>query len=401
VTSLQQTSPALDDTLEQALRHPQMPPEVQRRAQDLLHRLRNTVKIVVLGAPRSGKSVVIDMLLGQRVLGVQAGIPIVEITYGAYETVRFETPDGTVEDQMGCLCDYEIKGEVLSVAQELPLESLKAHNIIEITVDGDMAHQQAIVQHAADYADVLIWCSGSFDTREQALWAQVPERRKDNSFLALTMVGPFGAREALPETLSRVAPVAETEFLGIYPVAALRDAEALDAGGGADANLWGTSGAGQLRKDVLQLVASGRAGDADQAAVLLQKIQTAPWFQQVEQPRPVAKEVASGTVLEQALDHLQHKTQAMLAETQDMDPRSAAVLAQCVEAAREMTNALCNTTEQGTGLTAARAAAEEGEEMLMLLQLEQDEEAATDAVTVLLQLKKELTSHAAGQEGGE
>ncbi len=42
-------------------------------------------------------------------------------------------------------------------------------------------------------------------------------------------------------------------------------------------------------------------------------------------------------------------------------------------------------------LRAVEDAAREGEEVVMLCQLEQNEEAAVDAVTVLLQLRREIT----------
>ncbi len=404
MTQVHSHSPPLDVTLEQALQAPGIPQELDARARRVLERLRTPVRVVVLGPERSGKSALIDMLLEQTILGQQPKIPIIELCFGDTATVGVEDHDGRITTLPGHLVDFDITRDILSVQQQLPLEFLRDQTVTEITVDGSATQKQAILRYAADYADVLIWCSSTFNPAEQALWAQVPDARKDNSFLALTLADQTVNQAALPKVLERVAPVAQHEFLGIYPVSALQEVPA--QGATHETGLWRSSGGQQLRADLLQQLRTGRMADADHAEWMLRQLTLAasvpgtalraPAGRAADDPpsatedKPEAKGQGD-TVLNRALSQLQSRAQDMLAEAGDLDPQSEAVLAQCLEAAREMTSTLMAAGGTCPELNAAQEVVEEGEEMLMLLQLEQNDEAALDAVTVLLQLKKEMT----------
>ncbi len=412
---LQQDVPELEDQLHQALLAPQIPPELAERGQRLLQRLTSPVQIMVLGPAGSGKSSVVDMLLGQQVAGgdagtAEAGLAMVELVYGATPEVQFDGGGTPGERLPGQLSDYDVPAHIVSARQFLPHPMLTGQSITEITLAGSVAQQQAILRHAADYADIILWCSQSFGDTEQALWAQVPERKQDNGLLVLTMADQQIMRGALQDTVAELAAVVNQRFMGLYPVAALQGLKARQGRKRDDQDLWRASGAQRLAEDLRRRVAQGRAATQDQVETLLWQISAVVSASPVAKPRSVpdvaaapevplvpasVKQADAGgqAVLQSALSRLQSHATDMLNEAGD-SPQSAVVLDQCLVAVRDMAETLLATPADGPQIQAAREAGQDGEEMLMLLQLEQDEDAAVDAVTLLLQLKKELTDPA-------
>ncbi len=412
----QDDAPGLEQQLRVALAATGLSPQLAARGQRLLERLTRPVQVLVVGPAGSGKSAVIDMLLGTRATGALNGVAMVELSYGPAPCAVFEDANGNGAPLDGVLGDFVVPEECVSARQTYPHALLKFLTLTEVTLAGAQAQQQAILRHAVEYGDVILWCSQDFDTQEQALWSDVPERKRDSGFLVLTQADQQIMRGTLHDCVSQLAPLVEQSFLGLYPVAARQGLQAKGGGVGGDKALWRASGGQRLAEDLRRRVAQGRAATQDQAEAFLWQlsIQGTPVSEAVSGPAPAPQAEAmaehrptptpaptmsdpSSAVLEQALAQLQGQAEAMLEEAGDT-PKSAAVLDHCLLAVREMAETLLSTPQGSVqdmpALQAARAANEDGEEMLMLLQLEQDEDAAVDAVTLLLQLKKELSDPA-------
>jgi len=71
------------------------------------------------------------------------------------------------------------------------------------------------------------------------------------------------------------------------------------------------------------------------------------------------------------------------------------VLERCSQAAEELVTLLSSSDDRSEEIEAFREDAIEGEQMLMLLRLERSENAAADALTVLVQMKKEMSERRA------
>ena len=67
------------------------------------------------------------------------------------------------------------------------------------------------------------------------------------------------------------------------------------------------------------------------------------------------------------------------------------VLQGALECVRQLGQDLSGLDDRHPKVRAAQEAAQDCEEVLMLCQIEQDVEVATDAITLLLQLKRELS----------
>ncbi|MBY6141241.1 hypothetical protein KUV26_17520 [Leisingera daeponensis] len=380
--------------LEHTLSSGLLPSDVTGWGSQLLQRLRQPVQVAVTGAPGSGKSALIDMLLGRVVIGRNAAGLLTNICHGNEERVEFETAAGERLQQAGRLANAAVPPGTVRVHQYLPDPRLCTHSYTELPLAGPPASQQNTLQQASAEADIILWCSETFSGAEQDLWSAVPDSTKDHSFLVLTMADRQIMRGALPGLIEALEPVAAEEFLGVYPVAAIQGLTAQAAETPAE-DLWRSSGGKQLADDVKRQIELGRASDADQAELLIRQFGGAlladtPAAATAEAPQAPAASLAA------ALDQLQSGAEDMLAQAEAAGgPQAGPVLAQCMDLILGLSASL-ETLPGSAAVSAAREAAQDGEELLMLCQLEQDEDAAIDAVTLLFQLKKELADDPPG-----
>ena len=78
----------------------------------------------------------------------------------------------------------------------------------------------------------------------------------------------------------------------------------------------------------------------------------------------------------------------------ELDPSN--ILERCVDVISEISGTLEDADDDSPAIQTLQDNAREGEQMMMLLQLEDEEEAAPDAVVLLIQLRKEMAQHACG-----
>ena len=122
----------------------------------------------------------------------------------------------------------------------------------------------------------------------------------------------------------------------------------------------------------------------------------APVLPVIAPPAPAPRRTDAKAVLGQALGILQRCAED-LTTAKTADPRAAAdrIRHRCGTAADALVQLLSRTDGTDPLLETLKDDAIEGEEMLMLLRLEREETAAEDSLTVLLQLKKEISERVA------
>ena len=115
----------------------------------LLTRLQKPVQVVVIGLPGSGKSALVDMLLGDQVLGQGPSGGMVEITYGPRSRAEIEGADGRLRVVEGTLAAerdaLEDGPAILRMRQELPDARLRGMSVTEIALFGAPSRQSAIL----------------------------------------------------------------------------------------------------------------------------------------------------------------------------------------------------------------------------------------------------------------
>lgn len=406
------------DKLRHALAHKALPDDLVETGNHLLAGLQRPAQIIVLGLPGSGKTSLINVILRNVDLPALKSVPIFEIVYGSKK--RFRCTNGNSEECNGdgIVTQDAISNETVRVIQELPLPHLKSTRLAEINLKAPLDIRAKVLDWALHYADVAIWCSQNFDDREAAIWQEVPDRLKDNSFLALTKADQLQMKGTLSQQTAHFEDNYADEFYRMVPVATKHATAACADGAVADHDLWRASGCEVFSKALDRLVASGKLADADYADMLLARATALPDMATLSS---TANNTHLDATMDAASDHAETfdataGTSGIAADGTHMElseaietalsmiqtcaddlvaapnPRNNVtyILNHCAETAQALSTLLMDTAPDDKNIIRLRDDALESEQMIQLFQLERNETAAADAVTLLLQLKKEM-----------
>lgn len=401
--------------LRSALDGDALPLECRDVGQRLLAHLKKPTQITVIGLRKSGKTSLVNMLLGDPVMPDIDGVPIVELVYGDATRIVFESYGGSLQYSDDAIEDMRVPQDTIRVCLELPNKSLQDKSFVEIGLPDAGAEQLKIMDWATQRSDILIWCSQKFEDRELTLWASAPDQLKDHSFLALTMADRLHMKGELADRIAHLEPLVAEEFLCLYPVATQQAIAARAPGAEVNTGLWQSSGGKALNDGVQGQIDSGRMADMDQAHMLLGRfnIETSPQGQNPDrlpagndaaQVMPGAADARESSgqpepdaLLESALALLQDCADELMTDCTNATADSAdRVLERCTQTAEAVAALLSDAQSDDPQFSAIREDAMEGEQMVLLFQLERGENAASDAVTVLLQMKKEMSGRMYG-----
>lgn len=419
---MQQEANRVVDQLEVALQNGCVPAGFKKWGAQLLGHLRNPIKIAFVGLPGSGKSSLINMMLGRNIVPSLGSADIIEVSHGPRQQTTFEFADGTVTHHDGLVAEPASSKEAFRARLKLTEPTLQNQVYTEIRLTGPYDQQEYMLQYAVQSAAIFVWCTENFDEPEQRLWETVPEEIKDHSFLALTKADQKLMKGQLQQRISELETIVSEEFLGLYPVATLQGIAAREGGQSVQQDLWKSSGGQDLCESIERQVTVGRAEDLDKAAMLLGQLvseqQDAEESATQDNTRDVAKSGRSeknkkaeeetgardlwakdtARHMESMLALLQNHADEMMEEVArsgTVDP--SAVLDKCASAVSDLLDKLATAPEGDPVVENMREDARDGEEMLLLLQLEKGEEAATDAVSLMIQMKKEISEKMYGE----
>ena len=421
MTFAEQIDPVID-RLGRIVDDGQLPHPYDRWGARLLEHLTKPVQVVVTGFAGTGKSALIEMMSARPVLGRGIKAPVVELAYGETEQLIVERRDGSVSSVAGLLKDQTCPEDVIRIRQELPDNKLIPNDFIEMTLDGDLAQKRTTLEAAIERADLVVWCSQEFGEEEQLLWSMVPDTIKDHSLLVLTMADQQLMRGVLTDNIDRLNPIVAEEFLGLFPVATIQGITAQTCADTVNDELWASSGGKHLMDLLARQVRQGRNADFDQARIFMDRLamrmphvatpDTASSVanQVTEKPDTPMQETAVSNVaqadivadteavavLSEAVDLLQKHSARMLDEMDDSEELDTdRILTECTDAIHSVSDLLLSSGNDDPAKQAMNDDVQEGEEMLMLFQLERGEDAALDAVTLMLQIRKELSQNLA------
>lgn len=411
-----QTTELVVEQLSRVLASDRFPSEAQHLGARLLDRLRAPVQIVIFGKSQSGKSRLINMLLNDPVYPQIAELPTTEIVYGETRRMFLVRNDDTMQEWKSGP-DVPLPDSTVMVRLELPLPILNTFNLTEISLNGTTEDQRDLVTWGCERADVGLWCTQSFDAIERALWAPAQDALKDHSFLVITKADQLLMKGLLQDRIAELEEIVAEEFHSLYSVATIQAISACTPGSPPDADVWSASGGHALSEAVGRLVETGRRADADNALLFLSRYSAV--VAHIEQrrsrdePSPdrpkatvsvdVDAAAAMGAaqrdrkVFTEALEYLQDRAEKLMATLEE--PESAQtdlILDHCLDTANELSTLLADFDASDPALSDLQNDVMESADMMVLLQMEHSEDAASDAVTLLLQLKKEVAEKTAG-----
>ncbi len=370
----------------------------------VLNLLQNAVKTTFVGLPGSGKTKLINMMLGKNLLNSIPGVPITEVVYGREHRTTLVYSDGTLTRHDGLPVHHMPTQNAIRARIELPENILRQQHFTEISLVGSPEQQLQMFQQVTSMGHVTIWCSEQFGPDELAIWRTAPEATKDHSFLALTMADRLLMKNLLIDRIQQLGPIVSEEFLGLYPVATLQAIAARADQDCIEMDLWESSGGKDFLLAVQDQVNSGKSAELDRASMLLAKFGDTPVrdpgaapTDDQQRPEPAAGSAPppnSGTgpsVVDRIHAQLQNCAERMLERTgssADADPDW--IIDQCCEAISEIAQLIETESPEQAGIADLLSDLRDSEEMLLLMQVEKGSKAAEDAIVLMLQLKKEI-----------
>jgi len=348
-----------------------VPAAAQANARDLADRLEGGVRIVVLGPTGVGKSALCDAIFRGHLSSAADG--------PARCFVQNEQTEISVAET----------DVARAVVRASPFGDAQ---VLDMAMPADKAEAKALVAQAMDRADIVLWCTEAFSPDEAALWALAPDALKDHSFLVLTQADRLAEAGVLQDRLSALQDIVAEEFHSLLPTttaALLADAQEDEPAPPAQ---FAASGLKALVDAVAAMVLQGQRADLDSALLLLERnglLMGDPPVGLAPDPKdtPASKEfkTAQETLVERAYD---------LAELgfDGADDDMSDIFELCGTIAEELVDAIEAEAARYPHLSAWRDSFQDGNDKIMLMTMENDVRSASDAVTILLQMRRDMAA---------
>ncbi len=362
-----------------------LPEKARHRATQILARLNAPVRVVLAGFPSSGKAHLVNTLVGEAVLPEATLLPTVSIRWDKVAGTTLTMPDGLKLEFEGPLNGPDVAQAAFAQLRR-PIEILRRISILNIVAEANAAEQLAALRWAQPRTDIALWCTNGLGKLERSIWSNAPEEIKDHAYLVQNT-----------NEMSDL-PIAEDEdFRAVFPIGT--------GGRGADA----------LIAEILKLADIGRQADMDAAQLFLNRYysspDTAPGAAPAMAEAPATYSAATPasqsampegpdemspvlrTVCETGFELLRDTGRKLLSK-QEIEARD--ILEGCTATVTKLTDVIASEEDDGDpGLVAVGDLVMEAESQLVLLEIEADEAAAADAVTLLLQLRRDFETRIA------
>lgn len=413
--------------LEAALASGGIPSAARDYAEHLLRRLVSPVRVSVLGLPHSGKSELINMFLGRRILPKDAKLPTTEIVYGEIERATITRVDGKTVSEDKIDLEKISRSKAAFLKLEIPAKILKRVSLLEVVTDGTALELSSAIDWSVRRTDIALWCSQSFDELEQSVWRRVPDSLKDHAFLVLTKADVLSAEKTLSKRVAALESIVAEEFHSLFAVATLQALNAYGPSGAIDEAMHHASGGGALAAEILRHAERGRRADFDGAHMFLARYRIkpdivleatgdakaakadAPSPKEIEKPAPkaeatVAADVAAPvampdggerpqniTLLSDAVRFLKRRGDTLGETAASLgEGKAKPLIDQCVDAVEYLVDMF---SQDESGCPVADAFMDElaeAADMMVLMQVEDGDGPAADAATLLLQLRRDI-----------
>lgn len=452
-----QQDPAERDSREelaQALGSGTLSDAIAQQGQDILTRMETPLRLSVLGLRCSGKSALMNLLLGSNVFPQDLALPTVSMTYGAEPTAKCTLASGEVQTLQGSDLHAISAMQPAFVELMMPLAALRKLSLMEVVAGDDPAEQLRAVRWAAKRTDIALWCTQNCTDLERQLWSVLPDRIQDHSFLVLTKADALGEAGQLAGLVKNARTVGDGYFRQVLPVATKVALAARQPGGVVDKTVMRSSGAIALISAILREVEAGERAAADAADIFLRQIDFDPKptkakteepeqtqdtpepqveavKEDVEQqapaeenvvpisaqapapaPTPAPPEIKPDTaerpvaepamtdearaLCKQVVDQLAAEGEALAAQLDEGELAPGNVLDVSVDTVTWLADYLAdNEVAQEPAMARTCATANDAADLIQLIQLEKGDTVSLDALSLLIQLKHEIQSELA------
>lgn len=204
-------------------------PRIIGRLEQLLnHRLQSAPRIVVLGETNSGKSALVDVLIGAPALppGLEAlaGLPT-RVFHAPSQQLTVEMANGLKHDACANGAhahDLASLADARTLHVGLPQPRLKSFELIDTApVQSSDSPPCDRVVDACRQAHLAIWCTTAMQAwkaSEQGAWGCLPQRLKSNAILAVTFKDAIQSGDDEARLLGRLRVQAAPHFQQVVVV---------------------------------------------------------------------------------------------------------------------------------------------------------------------------------------
>lgn len=432
----------VQDDLTRAVAANCLPDDVQQRAEKLLERLQQPVRLALMGMPGSGKSTLLNLLVGTNVVPTGVRLPTLQLVYGPTEQTMCTLPDGTKQTLPHTDAAQIADLSPVFVEMQMPLPALGKISVLEVVAPADPAAVHRASQWAAKRCDIALWCTQGFGETEQNIWAQMPDLIKDHAFLMVTKADFLKTNGLMDATIAAVRGAASDEFNQILPISTTEAVAARQPDGSVNKDQMRSSGGLALISAVLKHVELGRQNSVDMAEVLLLQhaellesiketaepptktesvapIDAAPQkasepiVAQIETPatpvtapepavaaapeQPAAQNIvtlrpATREAYEHVLEYIIDQSRALIDLAEKLgDAAPSQIMAKTVEHVQWLSDYLNEHGDDADpALVRARDTAMDAADLVQLMQMEKRDSAAVEALSLMIQIKHEL-----------
>jgi len=391
--------------LEKSLVSGNLSADAKQKGEHLLARLKSPVRTVILGLSGSGKSQLLNFLAGQCIVPNDAALPSLELSWAEQSRTIVTQVDGTVESHEGIVLEELATTGAEFVKIEAALPILERISLLDVAVHGSIDNQTATIDWAIGRADIVLWCSQVFGPEERELWSRVPDALKDHSFLVLTKADAVSSAGELQTRISDLHDVVAEEFHSLFPLATLQAIAASQQDGAVDKSVLSASGGAALIAAILKQVALGRRADIDSVVSFLNRNGAMPSAVTRSGGRSDVKRasesaeanaLSTGDLFSTAFEYLLERAANLTGIQSELGAEySSDILKHCNETANCLADIFMKDEYIAAGPPELQDDLMEATDMILLMQLEEGESPAADAVTLLLQLRRDIEMNVA------
>lgn len=146
-----------------------------------------------MGPPKSGKSDLMALLAGKRIIGADLALGSVRLQYGDTVASEITLTTGEVRAMGGVPTTSSLSiGEVAAETTIFaPLPALRKISLMQLGAVNNMSAQVKAMDRVAQDSDIVIWCTSRYTPVEHKMWVQMPEKVRDNAFVLRSNLDGF------------------------------------------------------------------------------------------------------------------------------------------------------------------------------------------------------------------
>lgn len=379
----------------------------------LLERLKSPVRVVLLGLPGSGKSQILNFIAGQEIIPPEADLPSLELIYGAKPHTTMMLEDESIRTFEHLDVAQGSDPATSFVRVELPLSILQKIALLEVVADDSLENQSDAISWALDRADIVLWCSSEFSSQERILWGKTPDQLKDHSFLVMTKADVAASQGILAKRIKGLQEIVADEFHSLIPVATHQAIAATMASDEGNKAALAASGGQALIDTVLRQAELGRLADIDSVLILLSRqgvrveiveqsdrdnldsiSDSDAHDSPKDQPLKDKTEDHQETIVDfctKAIGYIEeHSADLMRVAAEEDIEESGDILEQCGDIANSIAEILTPDFQANSVVSQLQDDFLSAADTMLLMQMEEGVGAAADAVSLLLQMRRDL-----------